>query len=212
MKQFLLLTVLSGLVLAGVPARAAVVWNSGVDTVSSGDNLVFGIAEQFFLTSPTTLTDLRFYQGEFAVSPDINDSFDIRISADASGQPGSSLFFEFTSTYTKTLFGSTTIAGNAYNSYLIDTALTPGWLPAGTYWLGLTSVNISPYWDVSNGPCGATCPDGTVPGILQPGPSQSTHNFEYAFELSGTGAPEPGTAGLFLSAGLAGLLMYRRRS
>jgi hypothetical protein len=120
----------------------------------------------------------------------------------------------FTTTYTRTFFGTTSISGFQYNSYQIDFAIDPGWLPTGTYWLGLGDANgNAAYWDTSVLPCGvSSCPDGTAPGVIKPGPGQSTHNVEYAFELTGGPAPEPATAGLFLSAGLTVLFMYRRRN
>jgi hypothetical protein len=68
--------VFAGLVLAAMPAQAALVWSSGPDNLLGGDFLdVNMIADQFFLTTPTTLTGVRFWQGEFAVNPNAPDLF-----------------------------------------------------------------------------------------------------------------------------------------
>jgi hypothetical protein len=203
--------VVAAIALAAVPAQAAVVWSTGPDNLTNGDNLVFGIAEQFRLTSITQLTDLLFWQGEFAVSPDPSDIYFWEILSDASGSPGALIDSGLTSTYTKTSFGSFLNGGFTINSYEISFPINPGLLSAGTYWLKLRNNTGAGFWDVAAS-CGATCPDGTPPGALYETDPPSTHNLEYAFQLSGTGAPEPSTTSLLLSSCLIGFCAYRRSS
>src|ERR1700755_2874367 len=86
MTRFPLLTVVGWIVAAAIPSQAAVVWSSGPDDLTTGgDNLVFKIAQQFRLTSPTQLTELLFWQGEFARVPDPTDTYTWSIRSDAAG-------------------------------------------------------------------------------------------------------------------------------
>jgi hypothetical protein len=211
MTRFHFLTVVGCMMMAAVPSQAAVVWSSGPDNLSTGgDNLVFSIVQQFQMTSPTQLTELLFWQGEFATVPDPSDTYIWSIRSDVAGSPGAFLDIGSTSTYTRTLFGSFVLGGFDVNSYEIDFAMNSGWYAAGTYWLQLSSSTGVAFWDVARS-CSGTCPDGVLPGFESPS-SPNPHGFEYAFQLSGTGAPEPGTVGLVLSAGIAGLLWRRRRA
>lgn len=125
---------------AGTAAQAAVVFNNGAPDQVSGVNMnANAVAEDFTLSSSTTLTNIRFWS-LMGTPADYSGSMGWRILGDAGGAPGAavasgSVSPALTATGASTGFGA--------EEYVFDIGLSQA-LPAGAYWLELSGLTLDP--------------------------------------------------------------------
>jgi hypothetical protein len=193
------------LCLQGAAGYASVLYNNGAPNQANGNEMTAWIqAENFTLSAPATITDVRFWDGEGVY----NGSITWQIYADAGGAPGALLYSGNTAADTRTLTGLN--VASSFTEYQDDFSIGAVALGAGTYWLGLHNGPLSIvdydsfYWETTN-------PNLTTTGMEDATPfGDGWSNAFMLFDNGQTPVPEPSTF-LLLGAGLAGVGLLRRR-
>lgn len=189
-------------------ANAAVLYTNGpFDGQNAAADIVSqAAASSFVLTGPSVVTGVNFLEwagpGENPISVEW---------AILDGVPGSAAVLA-----TGTASGGDTflyLNSQFYGVYLINIAISPLHLTAGTYWLELQNAQVTDFgvgfWDINGGPSSAwTSTSGDVTTCSEH-PSGRCSN---SFEIIGTVA-EPSTLGLTVTILLVGfaVLMPRAR-
>ena len=186
------------------PAHAALIVDNGIPGVinPSGSNLSdTQQAQDFLLSSITSITSIRFWTLELSSTDYLNSIF-WEIRNNSSGVPGTGVMAFGTSSSMRTASGTVSIAGTNYNQFQNDLTVNVNNLSAGFYWLTLhngaiTSTSFTDYyWSASD--ANNTAFLGQEKG-LNPLTSWSSNEQELAFQLYGTSSastPEPATFGL----------------
>lgn len=214
MRKLVWCLAFAGLLAVGSTASAGpLVYNNGLPNQANGNEMTQWIqAEDFTLTTATTLGDARFW----SVSPAgaYQGSIVWQIYANAGGQPGA-LLHSGTANPTRTFTGNNLFFGQEFQN---DFALPNISLAAGTYWLGLhngpltTTNRLEFYWETTNVGGGNT---GTARGREDVAPFGAGGWFnngqEHAFQLFATNVPEPMSMVVFGGLAVAGLAGVRRR-
>ena len=197
-----------------MPAIAGpVVYSNGLPNQASGNDMNFSLqAENFVLTSNTTISDIHFWSLEAANA--YRGGFSWALYTNASGAPGAAISSGFESLVTRTSLGAVLGLGTEFKNEF-DIAATA--LTAGTYWLVLHNGLLSNLGDTDPAFLWETTAlAGRLGGQedLNDGSGFQGNGVEHAFQLTGPNAvnvPEPLTGGL-VAAALAALLFTRQRA
>jgi hypothetical protein len=182
-------------------------------TVASSQNDIGGLGtytiayDNFSLGQDTAITDLHWHGGYFnGAGPVPIASFTISFFDNAADQPGATLL-------SQTIAGNAgeTFVGNDFFGPVFDYAVdlsTPFGATAGTtYWLTIiAALPVPPNWGWYTSAGG----DGT--SVFEFFGNRDPLPFDFAFDLTGTAVPEPGSC-ILVGIGLAGIrvIKYRRR-
>lgn len=220
MKTFKLRNLVAALMVAGaVGAQAAVIYSQS--DYSTGGFFSDGVAGQFYdnrmaenftIGGAATVNTITWAGGsENFLDPTLGNFSDwvIRIFNDSAGAVGTEVWSgTFAKAATNPVFtGSFNVAGGEIHTQSVATGGVG--LGAGSYWISIGSVNISPGDDawawadtlsVYDGAARSDSPFGSGFGTVEA--------TDLSFGLEGV--PEPGTF-VALGVGLAGLVAMRRR-
>ena len=195
---------------------AAPVFDNGLPTLDYGTNMSgIVVAKDFSLTALTTISNIRFWSVQSALS-DYFGSVHWAVYSNVGGAPGLILSGNTAVATTASATGRST--GFGYAEYAFDVDVTDFTLGAGNYWLGLANEPLDPVnptemlWSSRASVIGLESKyfDSTF-GWVDAG----TH---LAFALDGTGVvvppppgvPEPGTLALVGLAVLAARVARRK--
>jgi hypothetical protein len=185
-------------------SSAATVFNNGVPDLISGTQMSeFIVADDFTLASSNTLSNIRFWSVQNAIS-DYNGSVAWAFYSNASNQPGISLFSGLAAVAGVATGGST---GFGYNAYAYDIPISVT-LSAGNYWLGLHNGPTSNTTALEMLWATTAVGQGTLGKYLD-GTWVDTTN-EHAFRLDGVSPVPEAQAPAMLLAGLVTLTMMGR--
>ena len=213
-------TLLTAGLVAAAPLHAQLITNGALTNASGSEFTAALQAENFTLTSASTLSGIRFWAGSETAQGDpfAGQIFWAIASAGSPfGSPGA-ILASGTMAGTRTLLGLNQIGGQTWQHDLsINTTLA-----AGNYYLILhngslaTTTRNGYYWMDSNvlpgNPRGLECFVGGAPTPVDPAQCSYTDSLrEHAFVVFGTSVvPEPSTF-VLLGSGLLGLSVVRRR-
>ena len=214
MKTFnslLAATLLSATVFGAAPAMATVVYDNQVgSSTSSGNNPMaqgYWIAQDFALTSATTLTNFTF--NAFTTATTVpTTAIRLNIYAGGNGGPGTMLYsgsFAVAATATTGL-----LAGYTLKDF---TANLPNWaLDAGSYYLALNvqPLQINMHWTI---PITSTLAGNSWRSTTGATGSFDSYSQDHAFRLESNVAavPEPATWAMMIAGfGMVGFAMRRR--
>lgn len=197
------------------PASAAVIFQQ--PAISSGEGVFSNAAagaqnaDSFAVASAV---DIRTISWWGSYDGDTTDSFNLRVYADASGTPGTTLLNLTGVTVTKTAAGFNDTAGAPVSRYVASLA-TPLSLTPGTYYLAVTNETQTAqwYWLAGTG----TGTNSTHWQRTSDAASWNVSSTPISLALALDDASSPAVAVplppislLFMALGLAGVALYRR--
>ena len=181
----------------GGAAHASLIFdNGGPSTLNPGASNLSDTqqAQDFLLTSITSLTSVRFWSLEVS-SGDFLGSVLWEIRTNRLGVPGSTVVASGTAAPTRTAAGTTL----GLNQFQNDFNISVNNLAAGTYWLTIHNGPLSSnaftdfYWSWADP--NATAFAGQEFALNPAGTAWTTNDSEAAFQIFGTSSstPEPGS-------------------
>ncbi len=202
-------------------AQAALIWDNGAPSATNlgGSNMSdTKQAQDFILTSATTLSGVRFWNLEL-IPADYVGSIFYQIFTNAAGIPSNTVVASGTVVPTRVAAGAAnSVLG--YSPFQNDFAITAN-LAAGTYWLSLHNGALGStaftdfYWTWTD--TGVANNTGTNLGRemgLDPVTGWTTNDQEMAFNIFGDAGgptvPEPATFA-FAAAGLIAVGLLRKK-
>lgn len=168
--------------------------------VAAGQNFLV----QFTLDQATTLSAMDI----FAVTGfwQLGDAALIKIRSDVNGDPAATNLYSLTESVDA-------LSGFGSNSDRVTVDFSGVTLAAGTYWIGLSSLDGIKVWNSYDGGQGSIVPTQRQLQGDSGNYAPSIYNLGYVLYGTPVGVPEPAAWGMLIGGfGLAGAAMRRRRA